>query len=96
MTAVSSYMLCLVLSHVYKVIIRDVAFSGASRLSWLLIFLFSKWNKVGSVKEQLAKLFEESLRATFPDESDVQPMMAICNNSKFGDYQWYGLHLISF
>ncbi|XP_031109940.1 arginine--tRNA ligase, chloroplastic/mitochondrial-like isoform X2 [Ipomoea triloba] len=42
---------------------------------------------VGSVKEQLAKLFEESLRATFPDESDVQPMMAICNNPKFGDYQ---------
>ncbi|XP_019192362.1 PREDICTED: arginine--tRNA ligase, chloroplastic/mitochondrial-like isoform X2 [Ipomoea nil] len=42
---------------------------------------------VGSVKEQLAKLFEESLKSTFPDESDVQPMMAICNNPKFGDYQ---------
>nr|GLL20621.1 arginine--tRNA ligase, cytoplasmic-like isoform X1 [Ipomoea trifida] len=47
----------------------------------------STMTAVGSVKEQLAKLFEESLRATFPDESDVQPMMAICNNPKFGDYQ---------
>ncbi|CAH9131257.1 unnamed protein product [Cuscuta epithymum] len=41
----------------------------------------------GSVKEQLARLFEVSLRATFPDESDVQPLIAICNNSRFGDYQ---------
>ncbi|XP_019192361.1 PREDICTED: arginine--tRNA ligase, cytoplasmic-like isoform X1 [Ipomoea nil] len=47
----------------------------------------STMTAVGSVKEQLAKLFEESLKSTFPDESDVQPMMAICNNPKFGDYQ---------
>lgn len=41
----------------------------------------------GSVKEQLARLFDESLRATFPDEFDVQPQIAVCNNPKFGDYQ---------
>ncbi|XP_009774840.1 arginine--tRNA ligase, cytoplasmic-like isoform X2 [Nicotiana sylvestris] len=42
---------------------------------------------VGSVKEQLAKLFEESLRAAFPDIEDVHPMIAICNDSRHGDYQ---------
>ncbi|VFQ63033.1 unnamed protein product [Cuscuta campestris] len=41
----------------------------------------------GSVKEQLARLFDESLRATFPDELDVQPQIAVCNNPRFGDYQ---------
>lgn len=41
----------------------------------------------GSVKEQLARLFEESLKITFPDEVDIQPQIAVCNNPKFGDYQ---------
>lgn len=55
--------------------------------------LFSEQDKesIGSLKQQLAKLFEESLRAAFPDISDVPPLVAICNDPKNGDYQWYGL-----
>ncbi|XP_011093650.1 arginine--tRNA ligase, cytoplasmic isoform X3 [Sesamum indicum] len=41
----------------------------------------------GSVKQQIAKLFEESLRTTVPDEGDVEPAIAPCQNPKFGDYQ---------
>ncbi|KAL3617970.1 hypothetical protein CASFOL_038291 [Castilleja foliolosa] len=42
---------------------------------------------VGSVKDQLAKLFKESLKVTFPEELDVDPAIAPCQNPKFGDYQ---------
>ncbi|KAM6583303.1 hypothetical protein CsatB_010305 [Cannabis sativa] len=42
--------------------------------------------RVGNVKRQLAKLFESSLRAIVPDESDVEPLIAPCTG-KFGDYQ---------
>ncbi|GFP95263.1 arginine--tRNA ligase [Phtheirospermum japonicum] len=42
---------------------------------------------VGSVKDQLALLFKESLRVTFPEELDVDPAIAPCQNPKFGDYQ---------
>ncbi|KAG5569656.1 hypothetical protein H5410_059422 [Solanum commersonii] len=42
---------------------------------------------IGSQKQQIAKLFEESLRAAFPDIPDVQPLVAICNDPKHGDYQ---------
>ncbi|KAK6120521.1 hypothetical protein DH2020_045738 [Rehmannia glutinosa] len=42
---------------------------------------------VGSLKHQLAKLFEESLRLTVPEESDVDPAIAPCQNPRFGDYQ---------
>ncbi|CAL5364452.1 unnamed protein product [Camellia sinensis] len=41
---------------------------------------------VGSLKQQLAKLFEASLRTTVPDELDVEPLVAACN-PRFGDYQ---------
>lgn len=41
---------------------------------------------VGSLKQQLAKLFEVSLRTTVPDEPDVEPLIAACN-PRFGDYQ---------
>ncbi|KAI3443697.1 hypothetical protein Pfo_000362 [Paulownia fortunei] len=41
----------------------------------------------GSLKQQIAKLFEESLRTTVPDELDVGPAVAPCQNPKFGDYQ---------
>ncbi|XAR67064.1 Arginine--tRNA ligase [Bertholletia excelsa] len=41
---------------------------------------------VGSLKQQLAKLFEASLRVTVPDELDVEPLVAACN-PRFGDYQ---------
>ncbi|KAL7168016.1 hypothetical protein ACSBR2_038449 [Camellia fascicularis] len=41
---------------------------------------------VGSLKQQLAKLFEASLRTTVPDELDVEPLIAACN-PRFGDYQ---------
>lgn len=41
---------------------------------------------VGTVKDQLAKLFEESLRVTVPDQTDTDPLIAACN-PRFGDYQ---------
>lgn len=40
----------------------------------------------GTVKKQLSKLFEQSLRITVPSESDVEPLIAACA-LKFGDYQ---------
>ncbi|KAF7813888.1 arginine--tRNA ligase, cytoplasmic-like isoform X1 [Senna tora] len=43
-------------------------------------------DNVGNVKRQLAKLFEVSLKATVPDEPDVEPLIAACTG-KFGDYQ---------
>lgn len=41
--------------------------------------------RTGSVKKQVAKLFEGSLKAVFPEES-VEPLIAVCT-AKFGDYQ---------
>ncbi|KAL8120085.1 hypothetical protein AgCh_017276 [Apium graveolens] len=41
---------------------------------------------MGSLKHQLAKLFETSLRLTAPQVPDVEPLIAPCN-PKFGDYQ---------
>ncbi|KMT03217.1 hypothetical protein BVRB_8g197660 isoform A [Beta vulgaris subsp. vulgaris] len=38
----------------------------------------------GNLKQQLAKVFEISLRATVPSEADVEPLIA---PGKFGDYQ---------
>ncbi|OVA08525.1 Arginine-tRNA ligase [Macleaya cordata] len=43
-------------------------------------------DNVGTVKQQLAKLCEASLRATVPDESSLEPLVAPCTG-KFGDYQ---------
>jgi len=40
----------------------------------------------GSVRQQLSKLLKESLNATVPDESNLEPLIAICT-AKFGDYQ---------
>ncbi|KAL6511843.1 hypothetical protein OROGR_021440 [Orobanche gracilis] len=42
---------------------------------------------VGSVKQQLEKLFEESLKVTVPEELNVVPAIAPCQNPNFGDYQ---------
>ncbi|KAK6136593.1 hypothetical protein DH2020_029663 [Rehmannia glutinosa] len=39
------------------------------------------------LKQQLEKLFEESFRTTIPDEPDVEPAIAPCQDPKFGDYQ---------
>lgn len=44
---------------------------------------------VGSVKDQLERLFEASLKITAPDQTDAEPLIAVCNNRKHGDYQWY-------
>ncbi|XP_031385747.1 arginine--tRNA ligase, cytoplasmic-like isoform X2 [Punica granatum] len=41
---------------------------------------------LGSLKKQLAKLFEASLRVTVPTETDVEPLVAACTGN-FGDYQ---------
>ncbi|KAK9102283.1 hypothetical protein Sjap_019537 [Stephania japonica] len=43
-------------------------------------------DNLGSVKQQVAKLFEVSLKAIVPDESNVEPLVAACTG-KFGDYQ---------
>lgn len=48
----------------------------------------------GNVKQQLAKLFEVSIRKIVPDEPNVEPEIAVCaaksgTAKKFGDYQWY-------
>ncbi|XP_073140656.1 arginine--tRNA ligase, cytoplasmic-like isoform X1 [Henckelia pumila] len=42
---------------------------------------------VGSLKQKLANIFEESLRLTVPEEVDVDPSIAICQKPEFGDYQ---------
>lgn len=51
-----------------------------------------------SVKRQLAQLFEVSLRATVPDETDVVPLVEACTSKtggvKFGDYQWLVLFFL--
>ncbi|KAK9094143.1 hypothetical protein Scep_025612 [Stephania cephalantha] len=41
---------------------------------------------MGSVKQQLSKLFEVSLGAVVPDEWNVKPLVAACSGN-FGDYQ---------
>ncbi|KAL3846141.1 hypothetical protein ACJIZ3_003544 [Penstemon smallii] len=41
----------------------------------------------GSLKTQLANLFEKSLRLTAPEELDVNAAIAPCQNPTFGDYQ---------
>lgn len=50
---------------------------------------------MGSLKAQLAKLFEVSLKVTVPNEPDVEPLVAACNG-KFGDYQWYDIYFFFF
>ncbi|KAL3651364.1 hypothetical protein CASFOL_004366 [Castilleja foliolosa] len=42
---------------------------------------------VWGAKYQLEKLFNESLKITFPEELDVDPAIAPCQNPKLGDYQ---------
>lgn len=43
----------------------------------------------GNLKQQLERLFAESLKVTVPDESDVAPIITPCKDLKHGDYQWY-------
>ncbi|CAL5360458.1 unnamed protein product [Camellia sinensis] len=57
-----------------------------SSLSSSLSTMAANEEHVGSLKQQLAKLFEASLRTTVPDELDVEPLIAACN-PRFGDYQ---------
>nr|GEX46057.1 arginine--tRNA ligase, chloroplastic/mitochondrial-like isoform X2 [Tanacetum cinerariifolium] len=42
---------------------------------------------IGSLKEQIARVFEESLRITVPDEAEVAPIIAPCARKEAGDYQ---------
>ncbi|XP_020528721.1 arginine--tRNA ligase, cytoplasmic isoform X1 [Amborella trichopoda] len=44
-------------------------------------------NETGTVRQLLAKLCKASLRATFPDDLELEPLVAICTG-KFGDYQF--------
>ncbi|KAJ6798552.1 arginine--tRNA ligase, cytoplasmic-like isoform X1 [Iris pallida] len=41
---------------------------------------------IGSVKQQISRIFKTSLSATFPDESSTEPAVAVCTQ-KSGDYQ---------
>ncbi|KAJ0968415.1 hypothetical protein J5N97_025332 [Dioscorea zingiberensis] len=43
-------------------------------------------NRAGSVKQQLSRLFETSIRATFAEDLNIEPMVAACT-ANFGDYQ---------
>ncbi|KAJ0978277.1 hypothetical protein J5N97_013751 [Dioscorea zingiberensis] len=43
-------------------------------------------NRTGSVKQQLSRLFEASLRATFAEDLYIEPMVVACT-AKFGNYQ---------
>lgn len=63
----------------------------------LLPFVYLKLNlnfvaqgeeNVASLKRQLGKLFEVSLRAVAPDEPNVEPVV-VPSAGRFGDYQWY-------
>ena len=47
-----------------------------------------------SLKDQIAKVFEVSLKVTVPDEPEVTPLIAACAKKEFGDYQWYMFILI--
>ncbi|KAJ1430189.1 Rossmann-like alpha/beta/alpha sandwich fold, partial [Sesbania bispinosa] len=52
--------------------------------------MYIKLDCPASIKSQLAKLFEVSLRATVPDEPDVVPLIDACvakSGVKFADYQ---------
>lgn len=49
--------------------------------------LFQTEYSPGSLKKQLATLFEASLRVTVPTETGVEPLVAVCTGN-FGDYQW--------
>ncbi|XP_024996277.1 arginine--tRNA ligase, chloroplastic/mitochondrial-like isoform X2 [Cynara cardunculus var. scolymus] len=40
-----------------------------------------------SLKDQIAKVFEVSLKVTVPDEPEVAPLIAACAKKEFGDYQ---------
>lgn len=57
-----------------------------------LIAVIQDKDNVGNVKQKLAKLFDVSLKATFPSGPTVEPMVA-ASTSKFGDYQWYAVTL---
>ncbi|KAJ6847007.1 arginine--tRNA ligase, cytoplasmic-like isoform X1 [Iris pallida] len=41
---------------------------------------------MGTVKQQISRLFKNSLSAAFPEESSVEPAVAVCTQ-KSGDYQ---------
>ncbi|XP_027071490.1 arginine--tRNA ligase, cytoplasmic-like isoform X1 [Coffea eugenioides] len=43
--------------------------------------------RVGSVKQQLQRLFGEALRDKFPDELDIVPIITPCKDLRHGDYQ---------
>ncbi|KAI3766846.1 hypothetical protein L2E82_16921 [Cichorium intybus] len=42
---------------------------------------------VGSLKEQISKVFEVSLKVTVPEEPEVVPLIVACVKKEFGDYQ---------
>ncbi|CAI5511203.1 unnamed protein product [Closterium sp. Naga37s-1] len=52
-----------------------------------LLFSSPRQGQEGSVRDLVAQLVAESLAKTFPDLSDLEPLVTTCNNPKFGDYQ---------
>ncbi|KAI3763442.1 hypothetical protein L2E82_13297 [Cichorium intybus] len=53
----------------------------------LYIALFSEEENIGSLKEQISKVFEVSLKVTVLEEPKVVPLIAACVKKEFGDYQ---------
>ncbi|PWA53097.1 arginine--tRNA ligase, chloroplastic/mitochondrial [Artemisia annua] len=51
---------------------------------------------IGSLKEQISRVFEESLRITVPDEAEVAPIIAPCARKEAGDYQCLRLLMLTF
>lgn len=60
---------------------------SATKTAQSISTMATEEENVGNIKRQLAKIFEVSLRATVPEETDVEPLVAACAG-KFGDYQW--------
>ncbi|KAG6588006.1 arginine--tRNA ligase, cytoplasmic-like isoform X1 [Cucurbita moschata] len=59
---------------------------SATKTAQSISTMATEEENVGNIKRQLAKIFEVSLRATVPEETDVEPLVAACAG-KFGDYQ---------
>ncbi|XP_050128969.1 arginine--tRNA ligase, chloroplastic/mitochondrial-like isoform X3 [Malus sylvestris] len=66
-----------------KVASRELIFAAKSHS---VSTMATEEENVGNAKQQLAKLFEVSLRRIVPDEQDVAPVIA-ASTGKFGDYQ---------
>lgn len=74
----------------YQLFMVVLEFFFSSSFTEFKVFIFNPClqagEKSGSVRQQLSKLFKESLRSTIPDDPNIEPLIAI--SQKFDDYQW--------